>query len=90
VLQGFADGVDHTIAGRFGAAFRATAAEGLAGKYAWGILTDEARVLIHHPAHHLRSGTNVRSGHIVARTDVLPHSIHPTAADLFLLIGREC
>ena len=89
VIQGFAHRVDHAVACGFGAAFGAAAAQGLAGENARGVLADEAGILVHHPAHHLGGGPNVRRGHVVARTDVLPHSLHPAAADLFLFIGGQ-
>src|SRR5699024_3177058 len=33
---------------------------------------------------------NIRRGNIVAGTNVLPHRTDPAAANLFLLVGREC
>ncbi len=89
MLEGFAHGVDHTVTRGFGAAFGAAAAQRLAGEDTRGVLADQTGILVHHPAHHLGGGANIGSRHVVAGTDVLPHHIHPAAADPFLFIGRE-
>ncbi len=86
VLHGFAHGVDHAIAGGFGAAERAAVTQGLAGEHAGRELADELGIFVHHPAHHLGGGANIGCGHVIARADVLPHHVHPTAAQAFLLM----
>ena len=50
---------------------------------------DQLGILVHHPAHHLRGGAHVRGGDVLADADVLPHLLHPAAAQAFLLADRE-
>ncbi len=89
VLHRLADGVDDAVAGGFGAPERAAAAQGLAGDDAGGVLPDELGVLVHHPAHHLRVGADVRGGDVLARADIAPHLLHPAAAQALLLGDGE-
>ena len=42
-------------------------------------------VLIHHPGHHLRSGVNIRCGHVLLRADVLPQRVDVATAEALLL-----
>ena len=88
-LQRFTHGVDHAITGGLRAALGAAAANRFAGEHAGGILTDQAGIFVHHPAHHLGGGANIRRGHVVAGSDVLPHGSHPAAADFFLFDIRQ-
>ena len=89
MFHGFANGIDHAIAGGLGATERAAITEGFACEYAGGELADELGIFVHHPAHHLRGGAHIGRGHIVAGTDVLPHHVHPTTAKAFLLMNGK-
>ncbi len=89
MLQGFAHGVNHAVAGRFGASERAAAAERFASYYAGRKLTRLLGIFIHHPAHHLRGRANIGSGHVLARTNVAPNVLHPTAAQSFFFGGGK-
>ena len=89
MLHGFAHGVDHAIAGGFGAPQRTAAAHRFAGDHAGGVLARQLGVFVHHPAHHLRGGAHIRRGHVLARTDVLPDLLDPAAAQAFFLADGE-
>jgi hypothetical protein len=85
VLHRLAHGVDDAETGGLGAAEGAAAAEGLAGDDAGGVLAAQLRVLVHHPAHHLRRGAYIRRRDVGAWADVLPHLVDPAAAQPLLL-----
>ena len=89
MLHGLADGVNDAVAGGLGAAFRAAAFDRFAGDHAGGVMTDQLGIFIHHPAHHLGGGVNIRGRHVLARADVLPHLPDPAAAQAFLLIDGK-
>ncbi len=89
VSERFTHSVNDAVACGFGPALGAATADRFAGEHARGVLTDKTGIFIHHPAHHLGRGSDIRRRDIVAGTDVLPHGAHPAAADLFLLDSGE-
>src|SRR5688572_24273724 len=52
-------------------------------------MTNDARILIHHPAHHLWSSSYIGRGDILPWTKVMPHLQHPAAAQGFFLSFRQ-
>ncbi len=89
MLHGLTHSVDDAETSGFSTTQRATATQRLTSDHTRSILTDQLGVLVHHPAHHLRGGTHIGSGHVLAGADVAPHLVHPTAAQFFLLEDGE-
>jgi len=89
VLHRLAHGENYAETSRFGAPKRTAATNRLTGNHAGGVLPGDARILIHHPAHHLGGGANVRRGYVLARTDVAVHSAHISPAQAFFFRDRK-
>jgi len=83
VLHRLAHGIDDAKASGFGASERTAAANRFAGNHAGGVLPGDARILVHHPTHHLGGGADVRSGDILAGTNVFVHGADVSPAQAF-------
>src|SRR5574341_1452157 len=89
VLHGLTHIIDNAKACGLRAPQGAAAAHRLAGDHARGVLPDQLGVLVHHPAHHLGCGAHVWGRDVLARADVAPHLVHPTAAQALFLVYSQ-